>query len=160
MNFLALIPRSVWIALAVLALVGLGVFAHQRSVKAYGEERYAAGVADEKARAQEAARKQAEKDEKTVRKLKEQHREEIDRISRDADALRLRGPGKARCRPAPIAASGRDEGHGEPDVAGPEVPPDDRAAVPWGWLVQRAEQFDANRAEVLAWREWHRKLNR
>jgi hypothetical protein len=36
--------------------------------------------------------------------------------------------------------------------------PDDLAAVPWQWLVQRSEQADLNRQEVLSWREWYRKL--
>jgi hypothetical protein len=38
------------------------------------------------------------------------------------------------------------------------VPPDDLAAVPWPWLVQRAEQADLNRQEVLTWREWYDRM--
>jgi hypothetical protein len=80
------------------------------------------------------------------------------RIAGDADAVLVSGPGKAVCRPAPAAAGGHDQAGGKPDAPGPQVPPADSAAVPWPWLVQRAEQADLNRAEVLAWREWYDRL--
>jgi hypothetical protein len=83
--------------------------------------------------------------------------EENRRIAADADGLRLSGPGRARAC-APAAPGGRQPASGKPDAAGPEMPSDDSAAVPWNWLVQRAETNDLNRAEVLAWRDWYDRL--
>jgi hypothetical protein len=91
-------------------------------------------------------------------KLRERNREEANRIVDDAGGMRLSGPGKARCPGIP-AGTGRPEAQPrKPDAPGPEVPPDERAAVPWQWLVNRAEQCDLNRNEVISWREWHKQL--
>jgi hypothetical protein len=38
------------------------------------------------------------------------------------------------------------------------MPPEDRAAVPWVWLTDRAEEHDLDRAEVLSWRLWYQKV--
>lgn len=157
--FLGRIPRGVWIALAVLALAGLLYWAHQREVKQTiaaaekrGEDRAYKIIA---AKAREIERKAND----ISRKLKEQNREEVARINRDADDLRLRGPGKARANCPGIPPSpGRSQPASErSNAAGPEMPSDDRAAVPWAWLVDRAEQCDLNRAEALTWREWYRQ---
>jgi hypothetical protein len=107
---------------------------------------------DRDARKAQAAGKQISKD------IRGKTDEENRRIAGDADAVRVSGPGKAVCRPAPAAPGGHDKASGKPDAPGPQVPPADSAAVPWPWLVQRAEQADLNRAEVLAWREWYDKL--
>lgn len=78
--------------------------------------------------------------------------------ARAADAYRLHGPGAARC-PAlaslPRSASGHGQTAAEPNAAGPEVSADDRAAVPWGWLVDRSEEHDALLIENKAWRDWY-----
>lgn len=158
-RFFAPIPWQAWLALGIALCVLLGALWHGKKVRQFGEERYTAGVKAERDRAEAAAKTQAAKDERIAGKIKEQNREEADRINRDADTLRLSGPGRARC-PAPAKpANGREPQPRLPDVAGPEMPADDRAAVPWGWLVQRAEQCDLNRAEVLAWRDWHKQLS-
>jgi hypothetical protein len=90
--------------------------------------------------------------------LRKQTDEENRRIAGDAQSLRVSGPGRAVCRPAPAASGGSQAGRGNGNAAGPPLPPADSAAVPWPWLVQRAEQADLNRTEVLAWREWYRRL--
>jgi hypothetical protein len=95
---------------------------------------------------------------KLTREIRNRTDEENRRIAGDADAVRLRGPGKAVCRAAPAAASGHEPVGGNGDASRPQVPSDDRAAVPWEWLTDRAEQSDLNRAEVLAWRDWYRRL--
>ena len=73
-----------------------------------------------------------------------------------ARALSLRGPGRASasgCRSSDhsrpsTAADGHQQAATVPDVAGPPVLAGDGedlsgyAIVPWGWLTQRAEQFD------------------
>lgn len=84
--------------------------------------------------------------------------EENRRTHSDGDALRLSGPGKAVCPSAPASPGGHEPQSGKPDAAGPQVPTGDSAAVPWPWLVQRAEQADLNRSEVIAWREWYERV--
>jgi len=75
-------------------------------------------------------------------------------IAADADGLRVSGPGKARC-PAIPASPGNGTRPAKPDAPGPALPPGDRAAVPWPWLVQRGQEHDQLLAEVQAWRTWH-----
>src|SRR4051812_25001182 len=43
-------PRWVWYALAAIALLGLGSCVHRHKVKVFGDERYMAGAAAEKAK--------------------------------------------------------------------------------------------------------------
>lgn len=90
------------------------------------------------------------------------HEAETRVITDRADDLRVRGPGKAQACPGPVdhssvpAASGQPgAGGGQSDDGGRGVPPEDWAAVPWGWLVNRAEQCDIDRSEVLTWRHWY-----
>lgn len=157
-NFLKAIPRPVWIALAVLTLLALGSCVHKRSVEKFGNERFAAGVKAEKARA-EKARKEAEaKGNAISKKVRDKTDEKARDISKRADAERVSGPGLARCATPPAAPSGPKPASGNGDDPGPGVSEADSAAVPWPWLVDRAEQADLNRNEVLAWREWHRRL--
>ncbi len=95
---------------------------------------------------------------KIAAEIRKRTDEENRRIAGSADDLRVSGPGRSRCSQPP-AASGR---HGAPggngNAPGPQVPATDSAAVPWQWLVNRAEQADLNRAEVLAWRDWYQRL--
>lgn len=158
------IPRAAWIALAVIAILLVGSCVHKRKVKAFGEERYAAGVNAEgeriAAKAEALKRKADALSRKISNALKEKNDEENRAIASNADALRLSGAGKAACpRSAGVpSAPGRSEpANGRSDVAGPEMPSGDFAAVPWGWLVDSAERCDLNRAEVLTWREWHKQ---
>jgi hypothetical protein len=89
-------------------------------------------------------------------KLKERNDAKMDSVRRDADALRLSGPGKALCRSAGLSAApgGHVAADRDADASGPPMPAEDSAAVPWPWLVDRAEEHDAYRLEALAWREW------
>lgn len=88
-------------------------------------------------------------------------------IRRNADAandLRLRGPGRAA---APICRANLDTGPGtgpsgpagsapDRDAPRPEMPADGgQAIVPWGWLVQRAQEHDDLLSEVTTWRRWY-----
>lgn len=95
-----------------------------------------------------------------AQETKERHDEEVATIRADAARLRLQGPGAARCAPV-LSSPARPGGQGpaKPDAPGPALPPDDRAAVPWPWIVQRAEAHDALRSEVVAWRDWHKRLS-
>jgi hypothetical protein len=76
------------------------------------------------------------------KQLKDRTDEENRRIAGDANSLRLSGPGKAVCRPAPAAPSGHAQSGAGPDAPGPSLPTNDSAAVPWNWLVQRGEEHD------------------
>lgn len=157
------IPRWAWIAIAVVAILFVGSCVHSRKVKAFGEERYAAGVAYEQARLEAKAKaikaKADAASKKITEQLKARHDETVTVIYRDADALRVRGPGKAACPgyPGVSGGSGRSEPiSGGADASGLGLPEQGWAAVPWGWLVGEAENCDLNRAEVLTWREWYR----
>jgi hypothetical protein len=106
--------------------------------------------------AETAKNKVAEKQTAQISKqLKDRTDEENRRIAGDADTLRLRGPGKAVCPPVSTAPSEHQQAAPKPDVTGPSLPPDERAAVPWNWLVQRAQEHDELLNEVQAWRDWH-----
>lgn len=79
--------------------------------------------------------------------------DEARHIAADADALRrVRPSGALQCRPADPArvpgSPGRQQAPGRPGDAA-------LVAVDWQWLVDRAEQADLNRAEVLTWRGWY-----
>ena len=157
------IPRGAWIALAVIAILALGTCAHKQSVKKFGDERYAAGVKHEGDRIAAKALKLEKAAAEISAKAKELNNETNRRIAASADTLRLRGPGKANClNPATPGASRYVPPRGKPDASGSQVPTGDGeallAAVPWPWLVDRAEQCDLNRAEVETWRSWHRQL--
>jgi len=95
---------------------------------------------------------------KIAAEIRRRHDEEARRIAAGADALRVSGPGRAAACP-PATPGGHQPPGGAGNAPGPEMPPGDRAAVPWQWLVARAESADLNRSEVLAWREWHARLN-
>jgi len=90
--------------------------------------------------------------------LRRKHDEETRRIAGVADDLRVSGPGRARASCPPAAASGHNPSGGAGDAARPGLPPENGATVPWDWLVNRSETADLNRAEVLAWREWHARF--
>jgi hypothetical protein len=153
--------RSFW-QLSSLALCAALVVQH---IALRSEQRHASKVEAQLSKATAElkridgeARAAKERGDKLAKELRDRTDEENRRIAGDADALRVSGPGKAVCRPAPTAASGHEEGRGNGDAPGPQVPSDDRAAVPWPWLVARAEQADLNRAEVVAWRDWYSRL--
>lgn len=153
--------RSFW-QLVCMALAGLLLIQHfqladaRHDRDAYKAQRdYYKSAIDDADKRVRAAQKAFDKLSADFRRLND---EENRRIAGDAQSLRVSGPGKATCHAPPAAASGHEEGRGKPDAPGPQVPSADSAAVPWPWLVTRAEQADLNRAEVLAWREWYRKL--
>lgn len=77
--------------------------------------------------------------------------------------LRLRGPGRATALCGPRGSTGPAATASGPEAPGgggdaPLAPvPDDEpmAIVPWNGLVRFGEEADANRTEVMAWREWY-----
>lgn len=158
------IPRWAWIALAVVAILLLGSCVHKRKVKAFGEERYAAGVAYEQARLEKKAKELKAKVDalsgKITNQLKAKHDEKVIVINRAADDLRVRGPGKAACPGYTGVSSGPGgsvSAGGRPNASATGLPDQDRIVLPFTWTVDNAERCDLNRAEVLTWREWHKQ---
>jgi hypothetical protein len=167
----AAIPPKVKLAIAGALLLVALFFVHQhvahKHLKAADKAGYDRAKAEDAAELAVAhrqaldARAKAEAAAAEIsRSTKEKNNAEARNIARDAGDLRLRGPGEARCRPidhsgVPTGGGGHVAASGQPDAAGPQVPADELAAVPWPWLVGRAEQADLNRSEVLSWREWY-----
>lgn len=155
------VPRFVWYALAAALIFAFAVHWYNGRISAAekrGEERAYANVAKQ---ARELERKANALSARIATEMRKRNDEENRAIARAADALRLRGPGAARCAgPALLPAS--PGGHGTApagaDAAGPGMPPEDRAAVPWGWLVSRSEEHDMLLAEARGWREWHARF--
>jgi len=160
--FLKRIPRGVWIALAVVAILLLGTCAHKRSVTKFGNERYAAGKADEAARIEKKAKQLAAKAEALSIALRSKSDETNRRIAGDARAVLVRGPGKAAClNPSSSGTSGRVTTLGQTSPAMDQVPPGERVdliALPFAPTIRLAEQHDLCLAEAATWREWHRLL--
>lgn len=172
-DLLKLVPRKVWIALAVVITLWAAVWLHQKQVDSAYHDAFNAGYAErEKDENEElkfmrdvatAWRKEYEKKATEVSNLqKELHNETIRANSARADALRVRGPGAAASCPRPDRAAGLSTPSGEhgaqasgTDVAGSGMPAEQWASVPWAWLVDRAETCDADRDEVQRWRNWY-----
>ena len=170
-NIFAAIPPKAKLAIAGVLLLIVLFFVHQhiahKHLKAADKAGYDRAKAEDAAELAAAhrqaleARRQAEAAGAEIsRNTREKNDEEARNIARDAGDLRLRGPGQARCRQLdhsglPAGGGGHDAVGGQPDAAGSEMPAGELAAVPWPWLVGRAEQADLNRAEVLSWREWY-----
>jgi hypothetical protein len=144
--------------LGIAALFALGVYFHTRAVSKYGDERFEAGKAEAYAAVASHARKVGEEAAALAVKIREHTDADIRNITADANALRLRGPGKAVCTgsgtPAP-AASGPVTPGGTADTPMADVRGEQWPALvglPFNDALSFAEQCDANRAEVIAWR--------
>lgn len=149
-----MVPREVWYLLAAAIIFALARGWYQGQIEAAEKRGYAQAVAD--------GRKVAAKTDAATSNITTDIRSRTDetngRIDARADDQRVHGPGAARCPTVPAASGGHDEASGQSDATGPRLPPEDSAAVPWPWLVERARVCDLNRQEVLAWREWHGKV--
>ena len=150
--------QLVSLGLAIFAVVQHFQLADARHDRDAWKQQYTR-LHDQLDRADAEARKSADQIKRISKELKDRTDEDNRRIAGDANSLRVSGPGKAACRPAP-AASGNDKGGSKPDASGPPLPPDERAAVPWGWLTDRAEEHDQLRAEAQAWHDWYAALVR
>lgn len=167
---LGMVPRGVWFGVAGAALLSLGTCAHQRSVKQHYTEAYKAGEAAADAKWQKAFdemeaavsqwKTEYEAQTKGLSDELEARYNENARLNRKlADALRLRGPGRAAScgplrDPGAAALPRNNNAPAEPDAPGPGLPEQDRAIVPWGWLVTRSEEHDDMLEELKARREW------
>lgn len=164
---LKLVPGKVWLWLAILVAVAAAFFLHQHIAGTRLQARYDAGYAQgqlDAAKAQRAAQATANAAANAINStIRKNADEEAIHIARDADDVRLRGPGKAVC-PRPAASSGPASGHdarsrtGDAAVAAmPDPERSDLIAVPFADLIDFAERADRNRSEVNAWRESDRQ---
>jgi hypothetical protein len=144
--------------LGVAALIGVLIFVHTRAVSNYGNERYNAGKSDAYAAVEHKAHELEIKANALAAQLRERNDADNRAITADASALRVHGPGKAVC-PGSTAATPATSGHVEAsrpaDATVVKVPYPEwatLAAVPFNDTTAFAEQCDANRTEVIAWR--------
>lgn len=163
------IPPRLWYGIAGLLLIGALLWWHSSKVSAAHEAGRIAGRAEVQTEID--LWRQAARDWKRATDHKtqtisiligERYDQDLRRNAALADDLRLRGPGKA----AACHGSGRDTGvaASSGEYLGPAAPADaprDQvpagdgfAIVPWGWLVQRAEDHDRLLSESNAWRTW------
>jgi hypothetical protein len=159
------VPWQVWAAIALAIALWLGVRWHAHEVKKTWKAGYDAAKAEDR----EAAKNlEARINALTVEIATDERKKNdaaVNRISADADDLRLRGPGKAACPslPKPPAATGGLEPSAVSSrIAPAELPPDDGAnplaAVSWSWLVGTGKQCDLELAENVSWRNWYQRL--
>jgi hypothetical protein len=160
-----LIPTWAYVAFGIALAAFLGVLYHQHRIHQHDAALVKATIAAEDQRIAAKAlaiKKAADTLNTNISTLIRSKNDETNRaIIADAGDLRVSGPGKAACLgraslPAPASRSVPASGDG--NAAGPQVPSGDSAAVPWGWLTDRAEEHDLNRAEVLSWREWYQRM--
>lgn len=163
------IPWWVWAAVAGIALLWLGGCVHGHKVKAFEKQVIAADDAKWQKKLDQAHadaldwKAKFENAQDVINKdIGARNETDVRTHSTVANDQRLSGSGAARCRQGnnstvPSAASERQPASGASDSTATDVPAEDRAAVPWGWLVTTAQVCDDNRSEVLAWREWHQR---
>jgi hypothetical protein len=152
----------------LIGLAILGAFLwHQHAAHKAIADAYAKGKADEASHITKRALAIKEHADAVTGRissaLRSQNDEENRRIASDADAVRLRGPGKAACASDPrisAAASGSQQARGPARTPLARVPYpewEQLIGMPFAPTVAYAEQHDLDRAEVLAWRDWYKK---
>jgi hypothetical protein len=157
------VPRAVWIALAVIAVLFVGVRVHSGKVKAYGKAQFEAGRNSAKADMVALQVKLNAANAKIAADMRIKNDAKANAIRDDATRLSVRGPGKAAC-PAviPSRSGGSVAPGGQGNAAVDQVPDGERVdliGLPFAGAVAGAEQADLNRAEVLSWREWYAKMS-
>jgi hypothetical protein len=157
-----LLPWWAWKWLAIASVLVAAFLWHQHAAHKAINAAYQQGRADEATAVQKRALELKAKVDALTGKIatieRTANEKENRRIAADADDLRVQGPGHAACARIPAAASGPQSASAAAAAAGSEMPPADSAAVPWGWLVTRAEEHDQLRAEVLSWRSWYDQM--
>lgn len=154
------VPWQIWAAIGLAFVIWRGIDWHEDAVSAARKQGDKAGFDRAVTIIEIKARALAAKADAIAAKARRISDEKARTVSVAADDLRVSGPGAARCASPPRAASPRrpDTPGRAADAPAAQVPTDDRAAVPWQWLVGEAEVCDLNRNEVVAWRDWHTAL--
>lgn len=176
-GILRAIPPKGWLAIGALALLAGLWWAHTRAVSAAYNRGYATATVERDAKWSEAfdtmrgaalsyAAAFNQQSATLSSQIGARHEQELRSLAARADALRLHGPGRAAAtcsRPGDSAGlpspARLDEPPGGATHDGVAKLPDETplAVVPWPDLVQRSEDADADRAEVIAWRDWFEK---
>lgn len=155
------IPPKVklWLLIAIAALI-LG-FVHQLYAHRQAAKQYHAGYAQA---LKDVATRNAKVNATTTAIAQDERKKsdaETIHISSDADAQRVRGPGKAVCPSVAAAASGHQPQAGTGDVALVGLPPAERLdliALPFDDTIAFAKEHDLDRDEVTRWRSWYDRL--
>lgn len=148
-------------ALGVLGgavLLGLAVWVHSGWVDDAKDRAVAAYAAKVEQKALKIQR-DAERISAAIRSKTDEANRRSDADARD---LLVRGPGRAACVASPAAGRPVAPG-GSADAAVDTVPDPVRVeliGVPYVELVERGRLCDANRTEVMAWREQYEKAGR
>ena len=175
-RIVAAIPPKVWFGIAAAIALGLAFWLHQSHASQEIADARAAGKAEgiaemraEVAKIHADAVRWRDNYQITADQLSTAKRrlfdDEIRSTAALADALRLRGPGKAAA-PAcgrsgdsagPSAnTSGHEPAGGPVDAPVAPMSPDEPLAVlPWSGVTRFGEYHDEDRTEVLTWRSWY-----
>lgn len=162
-RFLKAVPRWVWIVLAAALVIFLAVRWHNGRIEDLKTTSFNAGYAQAVADGKKGVVKVEQRSTAIATEIRSKTDEKIRDNGRHADTLRVRGPGAAACLDPRLSSGtgGRQPtgGGSGPSLAGlPDEKRTELVAVPFADAVNRAEVDDANRIEVLAWREWHKRL--
>lgn len=168
------ISPKVWLVIAALAALGGAWWWHNSTVKAAYNKGYAQasverdaawrGAFDKMNAAAQAWRDNFEqRGAQIAAEIGARNAQELRANAARADALRVRGPGRAAACLNPggaagllSASGGHDQTAGDADAGMAGLPDETPMAIlPWPDLIQRSEDADADRAEVKAWREWY-----
>lgn len=161
--FLRSIPWQVWAAIALGLIIWRGIAWHERTVDAAFQKGVRSGIEQTNARWQQRFDKQKAEAAKLAAEIRRITDEQARHIAADADALRLRGPGKASCPGTTPAA--RPGGYvapaGSGNVTVDQVPDGERIdliALPFPGAIAFAEQHDQCRNDLLAYRAWEKQI--
>lgn len=155
------IPWWVWALLAFAIFYRMTVGIHNGWIEDLKETSYKSGWDARDAAAKAAVAKAEGEARRLAVELRSRTDEENRRTAGAADALRVRGPGAARCpRPAATAPSRHEPAGGGAVPPAGGVPDEDWIALPYLYAVNQAELCDFNRTEVLAWRDFYAGLTK
>ena len=167
-RFLKSIPPKVWIAIAVVALIGAGGLWHNRAVGKAHDAGYSEGKAAEGARiAAKALTIKRGVDAltgKITATIRSMNNAANNSTGRDADTVRLHGPGKAACAglaSVPAGAGRYIPPVGQASPAVDQVPSAERIdliGLPFAGAVTLAENHDLCRNDLIAYREWGKQI--
>lgn len=148
-----LVPRWLWIALAVALALFAAVKWHGHKVEQLRASSFKAGADARDAYWAGKALAWEGRINELARKSRSKNREANRLIVDHAGALLLRGPGKAACPYGPAAVAGRSEPRsGSVDAGLGGVPDPQRPALialPFGDFIARAKLCELNRQEVI-----------
>lgn len=162
------IPWWVWAVLGFIALLWLGSCVHSSKVKSHDKAIIAANDKRwndklDKAHLEALSYKnQVEVKQREINRLIGERNETTRNANAElANAARLSGPGAARCRsrdnPTVSGNANNSPRTSEANASRSTMPTTDFVAVPWGWLVTRAQEHDDCEADLAAVWEWHKQ---